>query len=97
MQVLDFDGCFVFDGRETEVCQLRVILSTGGDGVTSGSGTMALPLALVGVAPGTALTFRTTEGDEIGLDLREVDATEGVGYFLTTGAVPADQRAERTA
>ena len=97
MQVVDFEGCFVIEGRETEVCQLRVILSTGGDGVTSGSGTMALPLALVGTAPGTALTFRTSAGDEIALDLREVDAAEGVGYFLTTGAVPAQQRAERTA
>lgn len=97
MQVVDFEGCFVIEGRETEVCQLRVILSTGGDGVTSGSGTMALPLPLVGVAPGTALTFRTVAGDEIGLDLREVDTTEGVGYFLTTTAVPLRERTERTA
>lgn len=97
MQVIDLEGRFVVDGRETEVCQLRVILSTGGDGVTSGSGTMALPLALVGLAPGTRLGFRTLAGDEIGLDLREVDETEGVGYFLTTGAVPTTQRSERTA
>lgn len=88
MEVRDFKGCFVIDGRETETCNLRVILSTGGNGVTSGSGAVALPLALVGVEPGTRLTFRTDGGDEIGLEMREVDAVDGWGYFLTVGELP---------
>ncbi len=97
MQVVDYEGCFVVDGRETEVCQLRVILSTGGAGVTSGSGAIVLPPALVGTRPGTALAFRTRDGDEIALELREIDPAEGVGYFLTAGPLAQQPRRKRRA
>ena len=97
MEVRDFKGVFVIDGREAEAGPLRVIVSNGGGGVTSGSGTFALPLALVGARPGTRFGFRTEAGEDIALVLREVDAVEGVGYFLTEGPLPVAAPAARRA
>lgn len=88
MQVLDFTGCFVLDGRALEEMDLRVILSTGGGGVTSGSGSFALPMALVGRAEQAPLSFRLTTGETLTLIVREIDLAEGVAYFLTEGVVP---------
>lgn len=88
MQVLDFKGCFVIDGRELEEMDLRVILSTGGGGVTSGSGSFALPMALVGRADQAPLTFRLTTGEALTLVVREIDRADGLAYFLTEGVVP---------
>lgn len=88
MEVRDFTGCFVLDGRELEEMDLRVILSVGGGGLRAGSGSFALPMALVGRAEQAVLTFRTSGGDEISLRVREVDLVDGVAYFLTEGDVP---------
>jgi len=97
MQVIDLEGYFVIDGREVGAGSLRVIVSTGGDGVRHGSGTFALPLALVGAAAGTAFGFRSAAGEEIALTLREIDPVEGVGYFLTEGPIPGQSTAARRA
>jgi hypothetical protein len=97
MEVRDFTGCFILDGRETEVMDLRVILSTGGGGVTSGSGSFAVPAALAGLVVEGGLTFRTTEGDQLSIQVREVELTEGRAYFLTSGRVPGVRGAVRSA
>jgi len=97
MELRDFKGCFVVDGREVETGSLRVIVSTGGDGLRLGSGTFALPLALVGAAPGTPFGFRSEAGEEIALILREIDPVEGVGYFLTEGPISERATAARRA
>jgi hypothetical protein len=97
MEILDLQGYFVIDGREVEAGSLRVIVSTGGDGLRLGSGTFALPLALVGAAPGTAFGFRSEAGEEIALTLREIDPAEGVGYFLTEDPIPERAAAARRA
>lgn len=83
MEVRHYDGCLVVGGQETEAFTLKVILSTGG-----GSGSFLVPLALVGAAEDGIVTFRTVEGDEIALRIREIDPAEGYAYFLTEGAVP---------
>lgn len=88
MQILDFKGCFVLDGRETEEIALRVIVSTGGGGLTSGSGSFALPLALVGRAEEGPLGFRLSSGEALTILVREIDPIEGVAWFLTEGAMP---------
>lgn len=88
MEVRDFTGCFVLDGRELEVMDLRVIVSTGGGGITSGSGSFALPMALVGRAEQAPLSFRLTTGEALTIVVREVDLVDGVAYFLTEGVVP---------
>lgn len=88
MEVRDFTGCFVLDGRELEVMDLRVIVSTGGGGITSGSGSFALPMALVGRAEQAPLSFRLTSGEALTIVVREVDLVDGVAYFLTEGVVP---------
>lgn len=87
MDVRDFTGCFILDGRETDEMALRVIVSVGGGGVTSGSGSFALPMALVGRAD-EVLTFRLRSGEDLRIVVREIDLGEGVAYFLTEGAVP---------
>lgn len=88
MQIRDFTGCFVLDGRETEEITLRVIFSTGGGGITSGSGSFALPLALVGRAEEGPLSFRLAGGEALTILVREIDLVEGVAWFLTEGEVP---------
>ncbi|GKY88960.1 hypothetical protein [Sinisalibacter aestuarii] len=87
MEVRDFTGSFLIDGRETEEMDLRVILSTGG-GVTSGSGSFPVPAALAGRVMEGPLTFRTSAGDEITVLVRDFILTEGRAYFLTSGRVP---------
>lgn len=96
MEIRDFKGCFVLDGRETDEIALRVILSNGGGGVTSGSGSFALPLALAGRAERAPLTFRLTTGEALTILVREIDLVDGVAYFLTEGVVPV-ARGESTA
>ncbi|OIP85385.1 MAG: hypothetical protein AUK37_04265 [Rhodobacterales bacterium CG2_30_65_12] len=88
MQILDFTGCFVLDGRETEEIALRVIVSAGGGGITSGSGSFALPLALVGWSGEGPLSFRLISGEVLTIVVREIDPVEGVAWFLTEGAMP---------
>jgi hypothetical protein len=97
MEVRDFKGCFVLDGRDGEEMDLRVILSTGGGGVTSGSGSFALPMALVGRAGEVPLTFRLTSGETLRILVREIDLADGLAYFLTEGAVPEGASVARRA
>ncbi len=97
MEILDLQGYFVIDGREVEAGSLRVIVSTGGDGLRLGSGAFALPLALVGARPGTSFGFRSETGERFALILREIDPVEGVGYFLTEGPIPERAEAARRA
>lgn len=96
MEVRDFTGCFVLDGREAEEMDLRVIVSTGG-GVTSGSGSFAVPAAMVGRDMDAPLTFRIRAGGELSVLVREFDLTEGRAYFLVSGRVPDVAGAVRSA
>ena len=93
MEVREYHGVFVTGGVETEEMALRVILSTSA-GVVSGSGSFALPAALVGMTD-ERLSFRTREGAELTLVVREVDRFEGAAYFLTEGRLPELRRAQR--
>lgn len=91
MEVREFSGCFLVDGRETDVMALRVVLSTGG-GRRFGSGDFPVPAALAGLVGEEPLTFRLDSGEELVLVVREFDLLDGRAYFLTEGAVPAGVR-----
>ncbi len=94
METRVFDGHLVVDGQETGPLRLKVLLSTD-NRVTTGTGSIPVPLALVGVREGTSVTFRTDLGETIALLLSEIDPAEGKAYFLTLGALPAAPRARR--
>ncbi len=94
METRAFDGHLVVDGQETEPFRLKVLLSTD-NGVTTGTGSFAVPLALVGVGEGSPVCFRTDRGEAISLLLTEIDPAEGRAYFLTLGALPAAIPARR--
>jgi hypothetical protein len=89
MELRAYKGCFVIGDRESEEVDLRVILSTGG-GVTEGSGSFSVPASLVGqIAPGLD-RFRTRSGDDITLNVCEIDPTQGEAYFLTGAGLPVE-------
>ena len=90
MEVREYKGVFIASGVTTEACTLRVILSTAA-GETSGSGSFELPAAIVGLTD-RGLVFRTEEGDELALVLRDIDHGQGVAWFLTEGCVPAGRK-----
>jgi len=93
METREFDGFLVVDGQETEPFRLKVLLSTD-KGFTSGTGSFAIPPALVGVREGTSVNYhQTDQGEALTLLLSEIDPAEGVVYFLTLGKVPAVPRA----
>lgn len=94
MDVRDFTGAFLVDGRETEAMDLRIIVSTGGDGRRIGSGSFAVPPALAGRVDGGTLIFRTDADDEILLEVREFILTEGRVYFLTSPDLPVERGAQ---
>ncbi|MBV7409918.1 hypothetical protein [Maritimibacter sp. DP1N21-5] len=97
MELRDFSGCFIVEGRETETMDLRVLLTVGG-GETHGSGAFRVPAAMIGMEAAGPLTFRTSEGEEMTLIVREFDLVNGVAYFLTDGAVPdTDAGSQRAA
>ncbi|WP_298499390.1 hypothetical protein [uncultured Maritimibacter sp.] len=96
MELRDFSGAFLIDGRETEVMDLRVLMTVGG-GEMHGSGAFRVPAAMIGLEAAGPLTFRTAAGEEIRLIVREFDLVNGVAYFLTEGAVPEIPGAKRAA
>ncbi len=91
MEVIDFKGCFEFEGRRSDEMTLRVIVSKSG-GETVGSGSFSLPLMLVGLPSGAEVSFFPNEGGEIRVLIREIDESDGVGYFLTSGDVARSRR-----
>ena len=93
MELRDFSGAFLIDGRETEVMDLRVLMTVGGGEVHS-SGAFRVPAAMIGMEAAGPLTFRTDAGDDIRLIVREFDLVNGVAYFLTEGAVPETRGSE---
>ena len=94
METRVFDGHLVVDGQETGSLRLKVLLSTD-SGFTTGTGSFAVPLALVGVREGTSVSFRTEQGETINLLLSEIDPAEGTAYFLTLGVLPKAVRRRR--
>lgn len=91
MEIRDFTGSFVIDGRETDRLDLRILITHGG-GVQHGSGSFLVPPAMIGFEAQGPVTFRCIDGAEITLLVREFDMTNGLAYFLTEGAVPALRR-----
>lgn len=87
MEIRDFTGAFVVDGRETDRMDLRVLITSGG-GETFGSGSFRVPAAMIGLETSGPVTFRCADGQEIDMQVREFDMTHGVAYFLTLGSVP---------
>lgn len=94
MEIRDFTGCFIVDGRETDRTELRVLVTRGG-GETHGSGSFRVPPAMIGIEAAGPLTFRCVDGEEITLAVREFDMTNGLAYFLTEGAVPEARERKR--
>ena len=88
METRGYDGYLVVDGQESEWFALKVLLSTDNGG-TTGTGSFAIPLALVGAREGSAVTYRTVTGGTLTLLLTELDPAEGQAYFLTLGPLPA--------
>lgn len=96
MELREYDGCLVIDGREGETMRLRVALSSAG-GVTTGAGSFPVPFALVGASDDTRVTFRTDAGARLTLLIREIDPAEGYAYFLTEGVVPEVEVRQKSA
>lgn len=94
METRVYDGHLVVDGQETGPLRLKVLLSTD-NGIASGTGGFAMPLALVGAAEGSSVRYRTESGETITLLLSEIDPAEGRAYFLTLGALPRETAARR--
>lgn len=87
MELRDFPGFFLIDGRRTDGMDLRILITRGG-GEVHGSGAFRVPAAMIGLETRGPLTFVTETDEEITLVVREFDLTQGVAYFVTEGVVP---------
>lgn len=94
MEIRDFTGSFLVDGQETDLMELRVLITQGG-GETFGSGSFRVPTAMIGLESSGPVTFRCTGGEEITMTVREFDMTRGLAYFLTMGEVPDVRESKR--